>query len=57
MPYVVIKKGNVFKIKNITTGRIHKNNFKTRETAETQRKNRIRFEKLIEKQLNKKKKN
>ena len=45
---------NIFKIKNTSTGKIHKNNFKTRENAEIQRKNRIRFEKLIQKQLGKK---
>ena len=55
MPYIVIKKGNIFKIKNTTTGKIHKNNFKTRENAEIQRKNRVRFEKLIEKQIRKNK--
>ena len=51
MPYVIIKKGNLFKIKNTTTGKIHKNNFKERKNAEIQVKNRIRFEKMIKKQL------
>ena len=51
MPYIIVKKGNIFKIKNTSTGKVHKNNFKTRENAEIQRKNRIRFEKLIEKQI------
>ena len=54
MPYIIVKKGNNFKIKNTTTGRLHKNNFKDRKNAEIQVKNRVRFEKLIEKQKNKK---
>tara|TARA_R110002049_G_scaffold244999_1_gene418858 strand:+ start:1061 stop:1228 length:168 start_codon:yes stop_codon:yes gene_type:complete len=54
MPYIIVKKGNNFKIKNTTTGRLHKNNFKDRKNAEIQVKNRVRFEKLIEKQINKK---
>ena len=55
MPYMIIKKGNYFKIKNITTGKLHKNNFKDRKNAEIQVQNRKRFEKLIEKQILKKK--
>ena len=51
MPYVIIKKGTYFKIKNTTTGRIHKNNFKDKKNAEIQVKNRLRFEKMIKKQL------
>ena len=54
MPYIIIKKGNIFKIKNTTTGRLHKNNFIKKENAEIQVKNRVRFEKLIEKQIKKK---
>ena len=54
MPYIIIKKGNIFKIKNTTTGRLHKNNFIKKENAEIQVKNRVRFEKLIERQLKKK---
>ena len=53
MPYIIIKKGSFFKIKNTTTGKIHKNNFKKRDNAEKQVKNRQRFEKLIQKQLKK----
>lgn len=55
MPYIVVKRGNNFKIKNTTTGKLHKNNFKTRENAIIQVKNRVRFEKLIEKNKNRKK--
>ena len=55
MPYTIIKKGQYFKIKNTSTGKIHKNNFKSKENAEIQRKNRVRFEKLIEKQIRKNK--
>jgi len=51
MTYQIIKKGNNFKIKNKNTGRLHKNNFKTRAAAETQLKNRLRFQRLIEKQI------
>lgn len=53
MTYSIVKKGNVFKIKNKSTGKLHKNNFKTRNAAETQLKNRLRFQKLINKQIGK----
>ena len=48
MTYMIVKKGNNFKIKNKNTGKLHKNNFKTRSAAETQLKNRLRFQRLIE---------
>lgn len=53
MTYSIVKKGNVFKIKNKSTGKLHKNNFKTRAAAEVQLKNRLRFQKLINKQIGK----
>jgi len=49
MGYQVIKKGQVFKIRNNQTGKLHKNTFKTRANAETQLKNRLRFQKLMAK--------
>tara|TARA_R110000824_G_scaffold340739_4_gene527243 strand:+ start:574 stop:744 length:171 start_codon:yes stop_codon:yes gene_type:complete len=55
MTYQIVKQGNNFKIKNKKTGKIHKNNFKTRNAAEVQLKNRRRFQKLIEKQIGKQK--
>lgn len=55
MTYSIVKKGAYFKIKNKKTGKLHKNNFKTRNAAEIQLKNRIRFQRLIEKQLGVKK--
>ena len=51
MPYIILKKGSYFKIKNTTTGKVHKNNFKEKKNAEIQVKNRMRFEKMIKKQL------
>ena len=51
MTYQIVKKGNNFKIKNKKSGKLHKNNFKTRAAAEKQLKNRIRFQKMIEKQI------
>ena len=51
MGYQIVKKGNNFKIKNKKTGKLHKNNFKTRAAAEVQLKNRIRFQRLIEKNM------
>ena len=53
MTYSIVKKGNVFKIKNKKTGKIHKNNFNTRAAAEIQLKNRLRFQKMITKQIGK----
>lgn len=53
MTYSIVKKGNNFKIKNKKTGKLHKNNFKTRAAAEVQLKNRLRFQKMIQKQLGK----
>ena len=55
MPYQIVKKGNNFKIKNTTTKKLHKNNFKTRANAEKQLANRIRFQRLMEKQRGKQK--
>lgn len=53
MPYTIVKKGVYFKIKNTTTKKLHKNNFKTRVNAEKQLKNRIRFQRLMAKQRGK----
>jgi len=49
MPYSVIKKGNIFKVKNLKTGKLSKNNFKEKKNADIQLRNRIRFEKLMKK--------
>ena len=53
MPYQIVKKGNNFKIKNTTTKKLHKNTFKTRAAADIQLKNRIRFQRLMDKQRGK----
>jgi len=53
MTYSIVKKGQTFRIKNKNTGKLHKNTFKTRSAAEVQLKNRLRFQKLIEKQMKK----
>tara|TARA_R110002051_G_scaffold5676_1_gene28845 strand:+ start:30 stop:197 length:168 start_codon:yes stop_codon:yes gene_type:complete len=55
MGYQVVQKGKVFKIKNNKTGKLHKNNFKTRAAADTQLKNRLRFQRLIQKNMGVKK--
>ena len=55
MTYQIVKQGNNFKIKNKKTGKIHKNNFKTRAAADTQLKNRLRFQRLIQKNMGVKK--
>ena len=54
MTYSIVKKGQVYKIKNKKTNKLHKNTFKTRAAAEVQLKNRIRFQKLIQKQIGRK---
>tara|TARA_R110000787_G_scaffold241907_1_gene348063 strand:- start:513 stop:683 length:171 start_codon:yes stop_codon:yes gene_type:complete len=53
MPYQIIKQGKNFKIKNTTTKKLHKNTFKTRAAADIQLKNRIRFQRLMDKQRGK----
>ena len=49
MPYQIIQSGNKFKIKNLKTGRTGKLRFASREKAQTQIKNRIKYEKFIRK--------
>ena len=49
MPYQILKSGNMFKIKNLKTKRVGKLRFQTREKAEAQIKNRIKYEKMINK--------
>ena len=43
----VVKSGNKFKVKNLTTGKLSKNSFKTRDNAMIQVKNRYRFKKVM----------
>lgn len=50
MAFIVIKKGNYFYVKNTTTGKVGSNKFAQKSSAETQVKNRIRFQKLMNKQ-------
>lgn len=47
MPYQILKSGNKFKIKNLKTKKVGKLRFATREKAEAQIKNRIKYEKMI----------
>lgn len=47
MPYQIIKSGNKFKIKNLKTKKVGKLRFSTKEKAEAQIKNRIKYEKYI----------
>ena len=47
MPYQIIKSGNKFKIKNLKTGKTGKLRFASREKAQAQIKNRIKYEKFI----------
>ena len=49
MPFVVIKKGKHFRVKNTRTGKIGSDKFVKQENAEIQRKNRERFIRLISK--------
>lgn len=56
MPFVVIKQGGNFRVKNTTTGKIGKDKFKKKENADIQVKNRQRFIKLIQQKTGDKKK-
>ena len=47
MPYKIIQVGQVFKIKNLKTGRTGKLKYKKKENAQTQIRNRIKYEKFI----------
>lgn len=47
MPFVVIKKGDYFFVKNTKTGKVGSDRFKTKENADIQRKNRERFIRLV----------
>tara|TARA_R110002020_G_scaffold204877_2_gene409212 strand:- start:592 stop:783 length:192 start_codon:yes stop_codon:yes gene_type:complete len=47
MPFVVIKQGKYFRVKNSNTGKVGSDKFVLKENAEKQRKNRERFIKLI----------
>ena len=49
MPYQILKSGNKFKIKNLKTKKVGKLRFETREKAQSQIKNRIKYEKMINK--------
>lgn len=47
MPYQIVKSGQVFRIKNLKTGRIGKLKYKKRADAQTQINNRLKYEKYI----------
>tara|TARA_R100000951_G_scaffold116460_1_gene128381 strand:- start:1239 stop:1403 length:165 start_codon:yes stop_codon:yes gene_type:complete len=47
MPYQIVKVGQVFKIKNLKTGRIGKLKYKKRADAQIQINNRLKYEKYI----------
>ena len=49
MAFIVVKKGNYFRVKNTKTGKVGSNKFLLKANAEKQVKNRIRFIKLMEK--------
>lgn len=49
MPYQIQPSGKKFKIKNLKTGRVGKLRFSTKEKANAQIKNRIKYEKMISK--------
>ena len=55
MPFVVIKQGKYFKVKNTKTGKVGRDRFLTKKNAEIQVKNRERFIRLIEKTSSNKK--
>lgn len=58
MPFIVVKQGKHFRVKNTKTGKVGSDKFVKKENAEVQRKNRERFIRLIARtsQENKKKK-
>ena len=45
MPYVILKKGNMYQLKNANTGRILKKTFVSRESAKNASRNYMRHEK------------
>jgi len=45
MPYVIIRKGNMYQLKNANTGRILKKTFVSRESAKNASRNYMRYEK------------
>lgn len=47
MPYQIIKVGNVFKIKNLKTGRVGKLKYKLKKNAQVQVNNRLKYEGYI----------
>tara|TARA_R110000824_G_scaffold112473_2_gene261679 strand:+ start:316 stop:507 length:192 start_codon:yes stop_codon:yes gene_type:complete len=47
MPFVVVKVGNDFRVKNSTTGKVGRDRFKKKENAVVQMKNRERFIRLM----------
>ncbi len=49
MPYQIQPAGKKFKIKNLKTGRVGKLRFSTKEKAQAQINNRIKYEKMIAK--------
>jgi len=52
MPFVVVKVGSSFRVKNTKTGKVGSDVFKDKRNAEVQRKNRERFIKLISNKTN-----
>jgi len=47
MPYQILQSGKRFKIKNLKTGKTGKLRFSTKEKAQAQIDNRIKYEKMI----------
>ena len=47
MPYKIIQQGQIFKIKNLKTGKIGKLKYKRRQDAQIQINNRLKYEKFI----------
>jgi translation elongation factor P/translation initiation factor 5A len=47
MPYQIQPSGNRFKIKNLKTGKTGKLRFSTKEKAQAQINNRMKYEKMI----------
>jgi len=53
MPYKIIKKGNNYQIKNLSSGKVGKLKYKKRENAQIQINNRLQYENYISKRNNK----
>tara|TARA_R100000951_G_scaffold55091_1_gene46263 strand:- start:183 stop:347 length:165 start_codon:yes stop_codon:yes gene_type:complete len=47
MPYKIIKSGNSYQIKNLSSGKVGKLKYKKKENAQIQINNRLQYEKYI----------